>query len=221
MLSSLLPRYRKIKKYWSIWSVLQFPFVILIFQFPANFVLRKSNKKSNKSIGQTFYTEFSFYYVSDRLMTTTNVSVLSQTASDQHSGESFHAATNNWRVDTFKGFIKMTNIVKKLDDTFDITFILTQWKLFWNRLWIILLTVWISPDQRGFDICPPPASPLSHCTASILNNSTFILWRSLPGVEILFIHKAAKIVVYLVSKIAAKIEGIGDRNDEWNKWILI
>ena len=91
----LLPRYRKIKKYWSIWSVLQFPFVILIFQFPANFVLRKSNKKSNKSIGQTFYTEFSFYYVSDRLMTTTNVSVLSQTASDQHSGESFHAATNN------------------------------------------------------------------------------------------------------------------------------
>ena len=47
------------RKYWSIWFVPQFPFVILIFQFPANFVLRKSNKKSYKSIEQTFYIEFS------------------------------------------------------------------------------------------------------------------------------------------------------------------
>ena len=91
------------RKYWSIWSVLQFPFVILIFQFPANLVLRKSNKKSDKSIEQTFYIEFSLH-VSDRMMRTKMdpPTLKPHLTNAANKRKLFQVTTNNWRVDIFK-----------------------------------------------------------------------------------------------------------------------
>ena len=91
------------RKYWSIWSVLQFPFVILIFQFPANLVLRKSNKKSDKSIEQTFYIEFSLH-VSDRMMRTKMdpPTLKPHLTNAANKRKLFQVTANNWRVDIFK-----------------------------------------------------------------------------------------------------------------------